>query len=130
MSDSTYTCLLVDDEHELIDSLSFLFDQMKIKCFSANGGYEAVSFLEDKLKQGEGLPQFILSDISMPEGDGLWLLTRLKSSNSVLKDLPLFFMSAFSEWDEAELIKKGAHGLFRKPFSIQDVILLVRKSLK
>lgn len=130
MSDIKLTCLLVDDEQELLESLSFFLEQMQIDCVSANGGYEAFEILE-KMAKAEELPQFILSDINMPEGDGVWLLNRIIESHSpALTRLPLFFMTAFPEWSEAELKEKGAYGLFRKPFSVQDIIKIVRESLK
>ena len=118
--------MIVDDENDLTELYQTLFGSADIECLTASGGYEAFELVErhkDTLK-------FILSDISMPEGDGVWLLNRIKTSEAPIKDIKLYMMSAFSEWTKEDLIQQGASGFYRKPFNISQTIRDISTQIK
>lgn len=116
--------IIVDDENDLTELYQTLFAGAGIECLTASGGYEAFDLVE---KHKASL-KFILSDISMPEGDGIWLLNRIGTSDFPIK---IFMMSAFSEWTREDLINQGAHGFYRKPFNIsqtiRDISILIKE---
>lgn len=110
--------LIVDDENDLTELYQTLFAGAGIECLTADGGYSAFEMAE-KYKT---TLKFILSDISMPEGDGIWLLNRITTSEEPINSIKMYMMSAFSEWTREDLMQQGAHGFFRKPFNISQTI--------
>lgn len=57
----------------------------------------------------------IISDILMPDGDGIWLvkeLTRMKIS------IPIFFITAGCDVSRTQAIGMGVRDLFRKPLDM------------
>ncbi len=69
---------------------------------------------------------FVLSDIRMPEMDGIEFLKRAKSKNP---DLTILVMSAFGNVDTAiEAMKYGAYDYISKPFKPDEVILTLKKA--
>lgn len=118
--------LIVDDESDLTELYAKLFASAGVKCLVAGGGYEAFELIE---KHSESL-KFVLTDISMPEGDGIWLLNRVITSDSPIKDIKVYLMSAFEEWTKEELQKHGAQGFYRKPFNISQTIREISSQIK
>jgi two-component system chemotaxis response regulator CheY len=66
-------------------------------------------------------PDVILSDINMPNMDGLELLKRLKSCED-FKSLPVIMISTEASRERVmESIELGACNFIRKPFSEDDI---------
>ena len=68
--------------------------------------------------------ELIVSDIKMPDGDGLKLIDFVK--NELDKKVPIIMLSAFSETPEAELLERGALRLISKPVNIDDLISYIK----
>ena len=69
-----------------------------------------------------------MTDIRMPEEDGLSLLEHL---HAVSPKLPVIVMTAHSDLDSAVAsYSKGAFEYLPKPFDVDDAILLVRRALE
>ena len=83
----------------------------------------ALSTEEDR----EG-PQVLVSDIRMPGGSGLDLLTEVKQR---LPGLPVIIMTAFSDLDSAvSAFQNGAFEYLPKPFDLPKAIELIRRALE
>jgi CheY-like chemotaxis protein len=125
MNERRPTGLLVDDDQDLLEIQKEFFESCGIRCLTATGGHEAFALLDTH-------PEifFVLTDILMHKGSGVWLLERIKTSPLPLCDIPVFLMSGFSEWEEEELIAKGAHGLFKKPFNILACIEKIKEVIR
>ena len=73
-------------------------------------------------------PTVVMTDIRMPEEDGLSLLEHL---HAVSPKLPVIVMTAHSDLDSAVAsYSKGAFEYLPKPFDVDDAILLVRRALE
>ena len=74
------TVLLAEDETELRDILSIMLSDMKLKVLTASNGNEALALQE----MFEGEIDFLLTDVVMPEMDGVRLadLFKVKRPNS------------------------------------------------
>jgi len=69
---------------------------------------------------------FILSDVVMPEMDGLTLLHALKQKKV---EATLIMMSAYGNLDTAvEAMKAGAYDYVNKPFKPDEILLTLRKA--
>jgi two-component system nitrogen regulation response regulator GlnG len=73
-------------------------------------------------------PQVLVSDIRMPGGSGLDLLTQVKQQ---LPALPVIIMTAFSDLDSAvSAFQNGAFEYLPKPFDLPKAIELIRRALE
>jgi two-component system nitrogen regulation response regulator GlnG len=72
------------------------------------------------------LPQVLVSDIRMPGGSGLDLLTQLKQR---LPALPVIIMTAFSDLDSAvSAFQGGAFEYLPKPFDLPKAVELIQRA--
>ncbi|MEZ5356227.1 MAG: response regulator [Bryobacteraceae bacterium] len=111
--------LIVDDSAAIRKILQRVLYQAEVpvgKIFEANDGAEAL----DVLKQNRvGL---ILSDINMPNMDGLQLLGELKGAASAHKDVPIVMITTEgSQAKVMEAVNLGAVGYVRKPFTAEQI---------
>src|SRR4029434_6368314 len=73
-------------------------------------------------------PQILVSDIRMPGGSGLDLLSKVKEK---LPGLPVIIMTAFSDLDSAvSAFQGGAFEYLPKPFDLPKAIELIRRAVE
>ncbi len=111
--------MIVDDSAAIRKILQRVLYQAEVpvgKIFEANDGAEAI----EVLKQNQvGL---ILSDINMPNMDGLQLLSLLKAAGSSHKDTPVVMITTEgSQAKVMEAVNLGAIGYVRKPFTAEQI---------
>jgi two-component system nitrogen regulation response regulator GlnG len=72
-------------------------------------------------------PQVLVSDIRMPGGSGLDLLTAIKQR---MPGLPVIIMTAFSDLDSAvSAFQSGAFEYLPKPFDLPKAVELIRRAV-
>lgn len=110
--------LVVDDSAAIRKILSRVLKSSDLgvgEVYEAGDGEEALKML------GEKSVNLILSDINMPNMDGLQLLERVKSS-SMWKDLPFIMISTEGGATKVmEAVEKGATGYVKKPFTAEQI---------
>jgi DNA-binding NtrC family response regulator len=74
----------------------------------------------------EGRFDVIVSDVRMPDGDGVELLARLRASGD---RTPFVFMTGYATIDAAQAKALGAAGFLRKPFEMSDFLSTVRAAV-
>ena len=104
---------LVDDESNILTSVSLALETEGFNVDTFKNGEEAIRALESK-KYDLGL-----FDIKMPRMNGNELLMKVRSSSNLeLRDLPIIFLtSKDQEQDEIIGLKMGAADYIKKPFS-------------
>jgi len=113
--------LVVDDEDLLRESLTFEFERRGFDVVSAAGGWEAFRVIESQPID------LVVSDIRMPDGDGVELLDRIKSRD--LKLPVIIFITAYSSLDNADAYAAGAEEIFPKPFDRKELLAAVKRGL-
>lgn len=109
-SEKEHTLLLVDDNEELLLLMCNVL-QVDYKVLMSHNGKEAL----DVLKQQSA--DVVVSDVIMPEMDGLTLCRTLKEE--VEGDIPVILLTAKnSEEDRIEAYEAGADAYIAKPFNI------------
>ena len=104
---------LVDDEPNILTSVSLALETEGFNVDTFKNGEEAIRALEKK-KYDLGL-----FDIKMPRMNGNELLMKVRSSSNLeLRNLPIIFLtSKDQEQDEIIGLKMGAADYIKKPFS-------------
>lgn len=113
---------IVDDDSSIRWVLQKALSGAGIECFS----FENPDDLLLQLDSGQS-PEIIISDIRMPQMDGLVLMQRV---HEYAPDMPFIIMTAHSDLESAvNAYKSGAFEYLPKPFDIDDAVLLVQKAL-
>lgn len=100
---------IVDDEEAILHILNDLITDMGFECKTFDNAKDLMSSMEDST------PDVLLSDIRMPEMDGLQLLNKLREENY---DIPVIFISGYiSKEVMLEALEHGAYGFVEKPFN-------------
>jgi len=111
-----HNILIVDDEKDIIDLLSYNLKKNDFNVISANNGKEALLKLNNSI-------DLIILDIMMPEMDGYETCKSIKYKTE-FKNIPIFFLTAKSTTDdEFKGLKIGAEDYIKKPISIKNLIL-------
>jgi len=112
--DEPISVMIVDDEEELLSSLSRLFARRKIKPVTANSGAKALEILEDMLVD------IMILDVKMPGMDGLEVLRRVKTK---YPSIQVILLSGHPSMETAvEGVKLGASEYLKKPPDIDDLV--------
>jgi signal transduction histidine kinase/CheY-like chemotaxis protein/HAMP domain-containing protein len=113
--------LIVDDEPEVLFTISELIQACNCKPVLAKNGIECLNILKKKI------PDLILLDIMMPEMDGFQTIKKIKE-NQKYKDIPVFAVSAKAMSDDKRIIlKNGFMDFIPKPV---DLVILSYKLKK
>lgn len=115
--------LIVEDDIDLRYSLKELFSNSFNISEAANG-------LEGWIKVQEELPDIVLSDVMMPEMNGLEMCRKIKCQEKT-KHIPIILLTAAGSTEEQiEGLKAGADEYITKPFDIKILILKINTILK
>jgi CheY-like chemotaxis protein len=112
--------LVIDDNKEITDAVSFYFDSIDISYVVANDGREGLQIIKERNDF-----DLILLDIAMPEFTGLDIVQELKKDNLFSSKNIVFFTA--SNINEEELLSHGAKGIIRKPISIDELSQAIAK---
>jgi CheY-like chemotaxis protein len=112
--------LLVDDDHDLVDSLSALFLQHGWIPQRAYSGGEALAYA------GRSIPSVVVCDIAMPGVSGYEVAEAMKSQ--LAADCPILI--ALTGWSDASVTKQALNAGFSvvltKPIEFEHLISAVK----
>jgi two-component system response regulator PilR (NtrC family) len=115
--------LVVDDELSMREFLEILLENNGYDVTTANGGTDAVA----KLNATETPFDLVLTDLKMPQVDGIQLLEFVKSHHPSVE---VIMMTAFSTTETAiKAMKLGAFDYLSKPFKVDEVSVVVQRCL-
>lgn len=122
--DHIYQILLVEDDKDILDFNSKFLEQNKFRVLKAVNGKEALELLE------KTLPDLVISDLMMPELDGIGLLKAIKN-NTHYNHIPVIILSAKAAPESRmEALKLGAQGYLAKPFLPDELLSIVSNQLE
>lgn len=117
------TILVVDDHADIRSFLSNHLSQF-YNVLEATTGKEALSIINKEL------PDLIISDVMMPDGDGFELLKQIRK-NQAINFLPVFLLTAKVEAeDKLSGLGIGANDYITKPFNIREVLIRIDNLFK
>lgn len=117
----TYTIALVDDDRNILTSVSMALEAEGFKVRTYTDGAEALRGLTAQAAD------LAVLDIKMPRMDGMELLQRLRKQSAI----PVIFLtSKDDEVDELMGLRMGADDYIKKPFSQKLLIERIRALLR
>lgn len=113
---------ILDDDH----SIRWVFGKALDGANISNTSFASADDLLRQLAAGER-PMVIVSDVRMPQMDGMQLLAELQRQAA---DIPVIIMTAHSDLDSAvSAYQGGAFEYLPKPFDVDQAIALVQRAL-
>ncbi|MDB5751330.1 MAG: putative response regulator, NtrC [Ramlibacter sp.] len=117
---------IVDDDQSIRFVLEKALLREDLPTRSFTNAREVLAALEGG-SEAEG-PQILVSDIRMPGGSGLDLLSKVKEKHP---GLPVIIMTAFSDLDSAvSAFQGGAFEYLPKPFDVPKAVELIRRAVE
>lgn len=118
---ATQRALIIDDEPDIRELLSLTLERMDIDCDTAANLGEANDFL------AKGAYNLCLTDMKLPDGNGLDLVKKIQESYA---NLPVAVITAYGSMDIAiEAMKAGAFDFISKPIDLGSLRSLITKAL-
>jgi CheY-like chemotaxis protein len=113
--------LVVDDES---DSLAYLFDLLHNEGYRVLPTSNPLEALEQAAKKK---PSLIISDLRMPDLDGMELLERVRSMSPRTR---VILLTAYGDWEMfQDVVRKGGEAMLLKPSSNEEILRSVRRAL-
>jgi two-component system nitrogen regulation response regulator GlnG len=112
---------IVDDDQSIRFVLEKALAREDLPVRSFTNPRDVLTALEDDA------PQVLVSDIRMPGGSGIDLLTKVKAR---YPGLPVIIMTAYSDLDSAvSAFQSGAFEYLPKPFDLPKAVALIRRAV-
>lgn len=118
----SHKVLIVDDEPNIVTSLTFLMKKSGFETSVARDGDEALAEVE------RFAPDLVLLDVMMPKRDGFEVCQTLRAAGQT--QLKIILLTAKGrEQEMAKGLAIGADAYITKPFSTRDLVELVNRLL-
>jgi len=125
---SEYKILLVDDEEDIIEFLSYNLKKEGFQVMTAFDGEEAVR------KAKKELPHLILMDIMMPKMDGMTAVEQIRKIPKLDNTLIVFLTARSEDYSQIAGFESGADDYVTKPIKprvlVKRIMALLRRSKK
>ena len=113
--------LIVDDDPAIRTALAEEIGSGGYRTITATGANDALALVEERH------PDLVVTDLSMPGGDGFSLITSIRE----LRATPIIVISVRGrEQDKVRALDLGADDYVVKPFSVAEVLARVRAQLR
>ena len=112
----TKKIMIVDDEADIRDALSYFFQSQGYETIECHDGLDAWEYLN----QQKPSPGIILLDLSMPRMNGHQFIERL-NNHQEMKKIPVIVVSALAD----SLKEKSVIAALKKPFNLEQLNKLI-----
>ncbi|MFK5854509.1 MAG: response regulator transcription factor [Bacteroidota bacterium] len=118
MDNSKFSILLVDDEEDIVEFLSYNLVKEGYKVITANNGLKAI----EKAKKHR--PTLILMDVMMPEMDGISAVKEIRKEDYLNETIIVFLTARAEDYSQIAGFEAGADDYVTKP--IKPKVLISR----
>lgn len=124
MKEEEIKILLVDDEPDIIEIISFNLEKVGYQVTTASNGLEA-------LKQAKKtLPHLIILDVMMPELDGIETCERLRQEEQFQETIIMFLTARGEDYSYVAAFDAGADDYVTKPIKPKVLLSKVKGLLR
>jgi len=128
MNNSKYKLLLVDDDDDIIEFLSYNLKREGFQLNTASNGQEAIA------KAKKDLPHLIVMDVMMPVMDGITAVEEIRKLPSLDETLIIFLTARSEDYSQIAGFDAGADDYISKPIKpkvlVSRISALLRRSSK
>ncbi len=119
-----FKILIVDDEPDIIEFLSYNLKRENFTIFTAKNGKTAIE-LANKVR-----PHLILLDVMMPEMDGIETCEKIREDKSLDKTIIAFLTARGEDYSQVAGFEAGGDDYISKPVKPKVLISRIRALLK
>lgn len=119
-----HTLLLIDDEPDIIDFLTYNLKKEGYKVFSASNGEEGVKMVQ------QIHPSLILLDVMMPKMDGIETCQIIRKDLNITQPIIAFLTSRAEDYSQIAGFEAGADDYISKPVRPRLLISKVESLLR
>lgn len=121
---SVYRILLVDDEKDILEFLSYNLRNEGFKIYTASNGRDAVKMaIEVK-------PQLVLMDVMMPEMDGIAACEEIRANGDIANTLVAFLTARGEDYSQIAGFEAGGDDYITKPIKPKVLVSRIKALLK
>jgi len=124
MNDTKYKILLVDDEVDILEFISYNLEKEGYKVYTAQNGVEAIKLAEKKT------PDLIILDVMMPEMDGIAACEEIRKIPSLQNVVIAFLTARGEDYSQIAGFEAGADDYITKPIRPKVLVSRVKALLK
>lgn len=124
MSNETFKILLVDDEIDILEFISYNLEKEGYKVYTAKNGVEAIKVAE------KTTPHLIILDVMMPEMDGIAACEEIRKIPSLKNTVIAFLTARGEDYSQIAGFEAGADDYITKPVRPKVLVSRVKALLK
>ena len=124
MSNSNVKILLVDDEPDILEIISYNLSAQGYNVFTANNGLQAIK----KAKKEQ--PQLIILDVMMPEMDGIEACEQIRKIPEIQHTLITFLTARGEDYSQVAGFEAGADDYITKPIKPKVLVSKIKSLLR
>ena len=124
MDAKTFKILLVDDEPDILEILSYPLKNEGFQVHTANNGLEAIKLAKDIQ------PQLIVLDVMMPEMDGIEACEIIRKDPKISNTLITFLSARGEDYSKIAGFNAGADDYITKPIKPKVLVSKVKSLLR
>ncbi len=124
MSENKFKILLVDDEVDILEFISYNLEKEGYKVYTAQNGAEAIEIAEQKQ------PHLIILDVMMPEMDGIAACEEIRKIPSLSNTIIAFLTARGEDYSQIAGFEAGGDDYITKPIRPKVLMSRVKALLK
>ncbi len=124
MSFENYKILIVDDETDILEFLTYNLKKEGFKVITAQNGEEAIN------RAVETSPQLILMDVMMPKMDGMEACEKIRQMSRFDNTIIAFLTARAEDYSQIAGFEAGADDYISKPIKPKVLISRIKALLK
>ncbi len=124
MDDTIFKILLVDDEEDILEFISYNLQKEGYKVFTAKNGVEAVKSAETNI------PHLVILDVMMPEMDGIAACEEMRKIPALDNTIIAFLTARGEDYSQIAGFEAGADDYITKPVRPKVLVSRVKALLK
>jgi DNA-binding response OmpR family regulator len=116
--------LIVDDEKDLVETLTFRLKSYGYEVISAHDGKDGLDMARSES------PDLILLDLMLPKLDG-YKVCRMLKFDEKFKKIPIIMLTARSQEDDKKIgLETGANAYITKPFNPKSLLAKIEELIQ
>lgn len=124
MEEQAVKILLVDDEEDILEFISYNLAREGYKVFTAKNGVEAIQVAKEQI------PNLVILDIMMPEMDGITACEEMRKIPELNNTLIAFLTARGEDYSQIAGFEAGADDFITKPVRPNVLVSRVKALLK